>query len=112
MGRYVASTSYDCTWRLWDVETQKELLLQEGHSREVYPIAAHPDGSLMATGDLGGVGRVWDLRSGKSIMAMQGHVRQMLALAWHNDGYTLVTGMLTLRTPCSPANSAPALRRG
>lgn len=30
----------------------------------------HPDGSLVATGDLGGVGRVWDLRSGKSVLVL------------------------------------------
>jgi len=48
-GRYVGSASYDTSWRLWDVETQKELVLQEGHAKEVYGIAFHPDGSLAAT---------------------------------------------------------------
>jgi WD40 repeat protein len=52
---------------LWDVETgkERELLLQEGHAREVYALAFHPDGSLVMTGDLGGIGRVWDIRSGE-----------------------------------------------
>jgi WD40 repeat protein len=27
-----------------------------------YAIAFHPDGSLLASGDLGGTGRIWDLR--------------------------------------------------
>ena len=45
-GRYIGTTSYDCSWRLWDVETAKELLLQEGHGRENYGFAFHPDGSL------------------------------------------------------------------
>jgi U4/U6 small nuclear ribonucleoprotein PRP4 len=26
---------YDKTWRLWDVPTQKEVLMQEGHAKEV-----------------------------------------------------------------------------
>ena len=70
-GRYVATTSFDHTWRLWDVETSnmqegKELLLQDGHAKEVYGVGFHPDGSLVATTDFGGVVQCWDLRTGKS----------------------------------------------
>ena len=49
-GRYLGSASFDGTWRLWDVEARKELLLQEGHSKEVYAISFQSDGSLVATG--------------------------------------------------------------
>ena len=49
-GRYVASASFDTSWRLWDVEKGKELLLQEGHSKEVYTVEFQGDGSLIASG--------------------------------------------------------------
>jgi U4/U6 small nuclear ribonucleoprotein PRP4 len=49
-GKYLGSASYDGTWRLWDVETSKELLLQEGHSKEVYALAFQNDGALVASG--------------------------------------------------------------
>lgn len=49
-GRYVGTSGFDTTWRLWDAETQQELLLQEGHSRQLYGIAFQCDGSLVATG--------------------------------------------------------------
>lgn len=49
-GNYVGSASYDGTWRLWDVEKKKELLLQEGHSKEVFALAFQDDGSLAASG--------------------------------------------------------------
>jgi len=42
--------SFDLTWRFWDVETSTELLLQEGHSREVYALGFQDDGSLVGTG--------------------------------------------------------------
>ena len=51
-GRYIGTSSFDTTWRLWDAETQKELLLQEGHSRQLYGLAFQSDGSLVATGYL------------------------------------------------------------
>lgn len=49
-GSYVASASFDTTWRLWDVKTSKELLLQEGHSKEVYSVEFQNDGALIASG--------------------------------------------------------------
>ena len=49
-GRYVASASFDTSWRLWDAEKGKELLLQEGHSKEVYTIEFQGDGSLIGSG--------------------------------------------------------------
>lgn len=91
-GAVVGTTSYDRTWRLWDVETGTELMLQEGHAREVYPIAFHPDGSLVATGDLGGVGRVWDLRSGKAVFTLKGHAKQLIALDWSPNGHYVASG--------------------
>ncbi|KAI3992359.1 hypothetical protein MKX01_030080 [Papaver californicum] len=32
-GKYVATASFDKSWRLWDIETGVELLYQQGHSR-------------------------------------------------------------------------------
>lgn len=49
-GDYVASASFDTSWRLWDVGTAKELLLQEGHSKEVYAVEFQDDGALVASG--------------------------------------------------------------
>lgn len=93
-GHYLSSASYDGTWRLWDVETSKELLLQEGHSKEVYSVAFQPtDGSLMASGGLDAIGRVWDLRSGRSVMVLDGHIRDILSIDWSEaTGYQLATG--------------------
>ena len=51
-GDYVGSAGFDGTWRLWDVRRQKEkeLLIQEGHSKEVYALAFQDDGALAASG--------------------------------------------------------------
>jgi U4/U6 small nuclear ribonucleoprotein PRP4 len=68
-GLHVASGSHDKTWRLWDISTLKELLVQEGHAGPVYALDFQKDGSLLATADLHGVGLVWDLRSGKNVLS-------------------------------------------
>lgn len=65
-GKYVATTSADHSWRLWDTNTGKCLLLQDGHADTVYGCNFHPDGSIVATCDFSSVVHLWDLRSGQS----------------------------------------------
>ena len=91
-GRYLASASYDTTWRLWDVETTTELLLQEGHSREVYTVSFNEDGSLLASAGLDSIGRVWDLRTGRTIMFLDSHIAPIYALDWGADGHRVLSG--------------------
>ncbi|CAL1715039.1 unnamed protein product [Somion occarium] len=91
-GDYVASASFDTTWRLWDVATAKELLLQEGHSKEVYSVEFQDDGALAASGGLDAIGRVWDLRTGRTAMVLDGHVQAIFAISFSPNGYQIATG--------------------
>lgn len=92
MGQYLASTSNDKTWRLWDIESKKEILLQEGHSAAVYALSFQNEGALLATADLAGVGHIWDMRSGRSITSLVGHVKRILSVKFSPNSYQLVTG--------------------
>ena len=91
-GKYLASASYDTTWRLWDVASTTELLLQEGHSKEVYTVSFNQDGSLIASAGLDSIGRVWDLRTGRTVMLLEGHVAPIHAVDWGADSTRLLTG--------------------
>jgi U4/U6 small nuclear ribonucleoprotein PRP4 len=94
MKKYVATTSFDYSWRLWDVETNQEamLLLQDGHWKETYGVGFHPDGSLCATTDFAGVIQLWDLRTGKSIRHFLGHAKRVLNAEFHpTNGFQLAS---------------------
>jgi U4/U6 small nuclear ribonucleoprotein PRP4 len=92
MGQHVATTSFDHTWRLWDVPTKTEVLLQDGHARPVYGLGFHPDGSLLATTDFCGVVHNWDLRTGKTIWHMEkGHAKRVLCVQYNPNGFQLAT---------------------
>ncbi|KAH0582718.1 U4/U6 small nuclear ribonucleoprotein Prp4 [Termitomyces sp. J132] len=91
-GNYVASASFDTTWRLWDVNTSQELLLQEGHSKEVYCVDFQIDGALAASGGLDAIGRVWDLRTGRTAMVLDGHVQSIFSIGFSPNGYQIATG--------------------
>lgn len=93
MGDFFASSSYDMTWKLWDVNRpEQEILEQEGHAKEVYLIAFHPDGGLLATGGLDAIGLLWDLRSGRKIASLQDHAKGIYCMDFAPNGYHLATG--------------------
>lgn len=91
-GRYLASASYDTTWRLWDLETTSELLLQEGHSREVHTLSFNVDGSLLVSAGLDSIPRIWDLRTGRTVMLLESHTAPVFAVDWGADGVRVLTG--------------------
>lgn len=87
----VMSTSDDETWRMWDIERQEEVLLQEGHIAGVFGLAIHPDGSLAATSDTAGVIQIWDMRTGRSILGFEAHAEQVIGLDFSPNGYNLAS---------------------
>jgi len=91
-GKFVGTTSFDHTWRLWDIEAGgKELLLQDGHWKEVFGIGFHPDGSLVSTTDFGSIVQIWDLRTGKSACHFSGHALRVLCTQFSPNGFQLAT---------------------
>jgi len=88
----VASASFDGTWRLWDTQTSTELLVQEGHSKEVFAVQFQDDGALVASGGLDAIGRVWDLRTGRTAMVLDGHVKEIFGIDFSPNGYQIATG--------------------
>lgn len=89
---YIASSSFDLTWALWDLNKNTNILSQEGHANEVYTISFQVDGSLLASAGLDSLGLIWDLRSGQSIMTLHGHLKAVYGLDWSPNGYQIVTG--------------------
>ena len=93
-GQYIGTASSDYTWRLWDVETGKEILLQDGHVQDCTAITFQPDGSLALTADAAGVALLWDLRSGQEIHAFQGHVKKITTASFNPNGFQVATGSI------------------
>lgn len=75
--------------------TGATLLEQEGHSRAVYSIAFHPDGSLCGSGGFDAASRIWDCRTGRNVLTFQGHAYGILSMAFSPNGYHVATGVLS-----------------
>jgi hypothetical protein len=53
----------DCTVRVWDVKTRKEIRRLEGHTRPVFSVAFYNDGQHVISGDEAGKIRIWEVEA-------------------------------------------------
>jgi WD40 repeat protein len=75
----------DCTVRVWDLETHKELQRFEGHSQPVWSAVFLPDGRRVLSGG-DPIARLWDVESGKEMRTFKGHLATINDLALSPDG--------------------------
>lgn len=93
-GLFLAACCSDNAWRLWDLQSETELLVQVGHADAVFDLAYHPDGSLAGSASLDSFARIWDLRTGKSIHLFEGHSKGIRTIDFSPNGYHIATGGL------------------
>jgi hypothetical protein len=61
-GRYAVSGSYDCTLKVWDIQTGNCLRDLKGHGNYVNAVAVTPDGRYAVSGSSDNTLKVWDLK--------------------------------------------------
>ncbi|KAG0220779.1 hypothetical protein BGX31_010538 [Mortierella sp. GBA43] len=90
-GAHIASTSHDCTARLWDVKTEDCHYIFI-HTAMVYCAAYSPRGRVIAIGCEDETLRLRDLTTGQCIRSLSGHVGGISCTAYSPDGDILATG--------------------
>ena len=90
-GSQLASASFDCTVRLWDVATGAARQTLEGHSSSVRAIAFSPDSSQLASASYDCTVRLWDVATGPACQTVKGHSRRVQAVAFSPDGSQLAS---------------------
>jgi len=90
-GSRVATNGTNGLPRIWDVETERSVLVLAAHPGALWDIVFSPDGSLVATAGSDAVVRLFDTTSGEQVLALRGHERVVARVAFSPDGTMLAS---------------------
>jgi WD40 repeat protein len=107
--RTVASASLDRTLKLWDCdsgqvirtfetkqvrdpESNKDIILWEGHSEAIWSCAFSPDGSQLVSASGDKTLKVWETLSGRLVHTLKGHEDRVNSCGFSLDGKLIVSG--------------------
>jgi WD40 repeat protein len=90
-GKYLAAAGLTDRVHVWDLTTQEEVFVLEGHQERINDVAFTPDGNYLLSGGDDCTVRVWDVLAGR-LVVMRELDSPVQSLAFTPDGKTLFTG--------------------
>ena len=93
---FLAASGYKTIY-LWDVSKQDPLLTIKAHSEAICKLAFTSDGTLLASGDIGGTIHLWDMPTGEKLTTFKPYASPVTQLVFSPDGKTLASTNLHSR---------------
>ncbi|XP_029174304.1 F-box-like/WD repeat-containing protein ebi isoform X5 [Nylanderia fulva] len=81
----LASASFDCTVRLWDVERGVCIHTLTKHTEKVYSVAFSPDGKFLASGSFDKCVYIWSTQSGQLVHSYK-ETGGIFEVCWNSRG--------------------------
>jgi WD40 repeat protein len=85
------TSSEDGAARVWDIESEAELVALTGHAGSVVHAAWNAAGTHIVTASDDGTARMWAVGSGTEVFILEGHTGRVNHVAWSPDGMRIVT---------------------
>jgi WD40 repeat protein len=83
----IATASDDCTWKIWNMENQENIMTGEGHKDWIAAVDFHPAGSHLVTGGGDKAIKVWDfINSSIAHTFVDVHAGPIWKLKFHDTG--------------------------
>ena len=89
--RYIASGGGDCTMKIWDASSGRELLTIKD-SKGVFSVAWSPDGKYIATGSGDSTVKIWNVSNWQKMHTFTGHSSIVFTISWSPDGKYIASG--------------------
>jgi WD40 repeat protein/serine/threonine protein kinase len=90
-GKTLASASYDCEVRLWDLPTRRCRRILKGHTGPVRALAFSPDGAHIASAGSDLSIKMWNMSDGALRKSWRSHKDMIRALTFSGDGKFLIS---------------------
>ncbi len=90
-GLTLVAGSHDKTVRSWDMNSRKQSLKLQGHSRRINCVAFSPDNITLASGSHDHQVKLWNVKTGKEINGLDGHKDIVSSVAFSPDGMVLAS---------------------
>ncbi len=90
-GKKLASSSFDRTIKLWDVDTGKCLQTLSGHTGRVREVSWSPNGQFIASGSDDSTIRIWEVETGKLYHTIP-RVGVCFTIVWSPNSQRLAAG--------------------
>lgn len=95
-GNFLASGSCDRTIRIWQLSTERSIVLTTQHQDAIQSIAISPNGRLIASGSKDSTLELWDISTRQLVATLgrdaTGHQDAVQAVAFSLDGRWLISG--------------------
>ena len=91
-GKYLVSSSYDKTIKIWDIKTGESLNTFNGHNGFITSVIITPDGKYIISGSTDKTIKIWDFKTGESLSTFRGHNDRVSSITITTDGKYLVSG--------------------
>lgn len=91
-GRYIVSSSFDNSIKVWDGIKGTFIATLRGHVAPVYQTAWSADNRLLVSCSKDTTLKVWDIKSKKLVVDLPGHADEVFAVDWSMDGKKVASG--------------------
>jgi WD40 repeat protein/tRNA A-37 threonylcarbamoyl transferase component Bud32 len=88
--RLVTAQGGESIVKVWNLDTGKDPLVLDDHTKPVWSVAFSPDGQYIATAGEDGRAKVWDAKTGAVAFSFDDDSRKVTSVAFSSDGRRLV----------------------